>query len=304
MIERKLMNQNVAVLSAKKKNQNVKSARKDKERHLTKWTWRWMKVHFHYLSYVFDESYLTPKQKVLSAKIGRKIARFAKTREQYRYPIAPTNTRDLGGYKTKDGHTVKTGLILRSDNLSQMQPQGKDLLKEMKVNQILDLRSLRESAFHPDNTRLDIPVIHDPVYTQKGVNRSRNRTFRYGVIYRYHTLFLTNQHAQRAYHNAFKLLLSDHKGATLYHCVEGRDRTGLVSVLLLSALGVNKKMIFKDYLLTDYYAHTKPYYRQKLQLQCFYKAIDNYYGGMRKYLHHIGVSDHDIIKLRKMYLTK
>lgn len=49
----------------------------------------------------------------------------------------------------------------------------------------------------------------------------------------------------------FKVLLTTTNGATLFHCTAGKDRTGFAAFLILSALGVPRETIIKDYLLTN-----------------------------------------------------
>lgn len=273
---------------------------KSNEKKYTPWTAPWMHIHFHYTGYIEDDSHLSPVEQEKEPEVRKRVYSFAHQRKNYRYQLIANNARDLGDYYTKDGHKTKTGLLIRSDNLHNLDYFGAKVLQRLNVNNVIDLRSLHESHQAFDN----IPsyMIHNiPVYTAKGVNRSRNLTFRYGVIYRYGTLFLTNPHAQIAYKRALKSFAANN-GANLFHCVEGRDRTGLVAVLILSALNVDKQTIINDYLLTDYYAHTKPYIKQLEQIEHFYNEVNKLYGGIYGYLHYIGITSHDIHTLRAKYV--
>lgn len=279
----------------------VQTTKNYKLQKLTPWTAPWMHIKFHYAQFIEDDCKLTPEERAKEPEVRNRVIAFANQRKDARYKLIGNNARDLGGYETANGHHVKTGLLIRSENLHNLDDFGREILKKYNVKNIIDLRSIKESAHAADNVPSKY-VHHEPVYTAKGVNRSRNLTFRYGVIYRYGTLFLTNPHAQQAYYNTLKLI-EQTNSSSLFHCVEGRDRTGLVAVLLLTLLGVDKQTIINDYLLTDYYAHTKPYIRQLKQILHFYDCVDKYYGSIFGYLRKIGITSKDQEILQNKYVN-
>lgn len=285
----------MTLVKTKAKNINPKSINTS-----VPWSAAWMRIHFHYLDPIQDDFTLTKKEKIQDRDVHQRVQAFAAQRKNYRYQLVANNTRDLGGYYTKDGHQIRRRLLLRSDNLHHLDYFGGKVLQRLHLQNDIDLRSLAEIKNAPDLVNKQY-VRHEPVYTQKGVNRSRNKTFQYGVIYRYGTLFLTNPHAQAAYRNSFAII-AHAKGSSLFHCTEGRDRTGLLAVLLLVALGVDKQTIINDYLLTDYYAHTKPYIKQLEQINHFYHQAHLLYGNVWDYILHIGIPYNEIILLRKKYL--
>jgi hypothetical protein len=65
--------------------------------------------------------------------------------------------------------------------------------------------------------------------------------------------------ARTQYKKFFELLLAQNSGALLYHCSAGKDRTGVATALLLSALGVDRETVIKDYLLSAHYVADKYY---------------------------------------------
>lgn len=283
---------------------NEKQVKKQIENRYTPWSVPWMRIHFNYNGFIMDENYIPKHDYKFEKSLRLRITKFAKTRDDYRYTEIKSNSRDLGGYLTKDKkYRTKSGLLIRSNRLNDMSMLGKQMLKDLDVSKIIDLRDLHEAYNHPDDKSLDLSIDLDPVYTNKGVNRNRSDTFNYGVINRYHSLLFDNEHAMNAYNNVLHTFIYN-RGAVIYHCTEGRDRTGLVSALLLSALGVSKHTIFNDYLLTNYYTPARPFSRQYRQLQTFFNACNSEFGGVHGYLNALGVSDYDIKLLKNKFLEK
>ena len=243
-------------------------------------------------------------------RLKRQITKFAKVRQRYYYPQIAKNARDLGGYLTTDHQVVKPDCLIRSNNLHDWHSTNTRNLNRLRIKEIIDLRDAREinklpdpGEIHSTSNRLPVVFKRAPVYSLHGARMTRTKTDLDSEAYRYQGLFDTNPNAIRAYRKAFSIILKPHRGAILYHCIEGRDRTGLLSVLILTALGVNKREIADDYLLTDYYKHNHTYAYQLNELKDFYRVIDDKYGSVNNYLHHaVGLTHSRLIRLRHMYL--
>lgn len=124
----------------------------------------------------------------------------------------------------------------------------------------------------------------------------------------------------------FRELMDADGGTVLWHCVGGKDRTGMLSLLLLSVLGVDRETIISDYLLSnDYYADSiREIYDRTYQLtgsrslaedlsltrsvqrdwiEQAYATLESRYGSVDRYLHEvIGISDADFTALQDAYL--
>ena len=139
---------------------------------------------------------------------------------------------------------------------------------------------------------------------------------------------VTSPSAQKAFKNLFKTLLANTgDGAVLFHCAQGKDRTGLSAAFFLFALGVDEETIKKDYLLSK--EAMKPFIQVKIDqyskygmtdelrqnLHDLYTVDESYfdaamatikekYGNINNFLHEfISLSDADIAKLKDIYLT-
>ena len=69
------------------------------------------------------------------------------------------NTRELGGYKTTDGKSVKWGVLFRSDKLSDISLEDQKYLKNLGIQRIVDFRSKAEKTEDPESPATDC----DPV---------------------------------------------------------------------------------------------------------------------------------------------
>ncbi|MEC7957974.1 MAG: tyrosine-protein phosphatase, partial [Pseudomonadota bacterium] len=89
-------------------------------------------------------------------------------REDYRkLPFTGAhNFRDLGGYKTEDGRTVKWGKIYRSDNLHSLTDEDLKYMKRLNIKSVVDFRSLEERESEPDRLNPDMTQVLLPINFQ------------------------------------------------------------------------------------------------------------------------------------------
>ena len=200
------------------------------------------------------------------------------------------NTRDLGGMKTEDGHTIKTCRLIRSDSLSETTEEDKRILtEEYDLRQILDLRTLNELSEQAPARIEKVSWIHLPLLqggqpavieggnheentNTKGTsssssekdsseNASMASIFRDSIAQMNYDVpsamkgmyssVLSDDYSTAAIRKFFELLLACEEGSTLWHCTAGKDRTGILSFLLLGSLGVSHDDILADYLISE-----------------------------------------------------
>lgn len=161
-----------------------------------------------------------------------------------------SNFRDIGGYATSDGRTVRWGTIFRSGATPMLTEGDKAKVRALGLQNMLDLRSDEERQLAP--TKID------------GV---QYRTFGYSMMDMLDLKALP-RNGSEAYRNfprflapqmriLFSMLVRG-EGPLAYNCSAGQDRTGFATALILSALGVPREAIIKDYLLST--ASRRPQY--------------------------------------------
>ncbi|ANZ57445.1 protein tyrosine phosphatase [Fructilactobacillus lindneri] len=250
------------------------------------------------------------------------------------------NFRELGGYKTADGHTIKWHKLLRSGSLGNLNQKDLNFLENYGVRYDVDLRSDPEVADAPDQIQVGaIDYIFDPIFNEDRTDNSQdpddfrkiletNKTYGYDHMIDVYRQMVTHEYCRNAFHNLFMILLENKKDgqSVLFHCTAGKDRTGMSALLILSALGVDLETIKEDYILTnkvvkhiidakvedvkhqDFSPHAieslKTLYSVNMDfLNAAIAEINHRYNNMDNFLHEgIGLTDQNITDLKAIYL--
>ena len=158
------------------------------------------------------------------------------------------NFRDLGGYPTADGRLVRWRRMFRSDALHGLTATDVGRLRdEIGLATVVDLRSTAELRADGDGPLLRAGLAHHhvPLFDGDAV-RPEEMTAPITLADRYWLL------AQYAKPRIARVLtaLSESEGPAVYHCAAGKDRTGVISAVVLGALGVPDEVIVADYAAT------------------------------------------------------
>lgn len=162
------------------------------------------------------------------------------------------NFRDLGGYETGDGRRLRWRTLYRADTLHRIDGADLDRFLGLRLRSIIDLRSWGELQEHGRFRHADghLVVHHLPMVDSVG-GRARPNQFRSpprtaGEGY----IFMTDA-GRRSIGAAVRLLADPDRLPAVFHCTAGKDRTGVLAAIVLSAVGVPDRDIVADYMLTD-----------------------------------------------------
>jgi protein-tyrosine phosphatase len=158
------------------------------------------------------------------------------------------NFRDLGGYPTTDGRRTRWGRLFRADGLQRLTAADLEVLRPLGLRTVIDLRTVREleerGSFPLDLHPADfhhLPVI-DVTWARDEAHQGRNPVeflaSQYGAM-------LAEGEPRLA--DAFRVLATPDALPAVFHCAAGKDRTGLLAALVLSALGVPDELVAEDY---------------------------------------------------------
>ncbi|WP_455361031.1 tyrosine-protein phosphatase [Streptomyces sp. SYSU K21746] len=179
------------------------------------------------------------------------------------------NVRDLGGYHTYGGRTVRYGQVYRADALSELTDADLVTLSGLGLKQVVDFRVPLELQYDgADRLPAGLEVTsrpvtdsglygqlmaaigsRDPVKQEEILGDGKGAAFMRGV---YRT-FVTNPENRAQFGATLRDLADRRETPLLYHCTSGKDRTGWTSYVLLRALGVPAATAERDYLASNTY---------------------------------------------------
>lgn len=162
-----------------------------------------------------------------------------------------SNTRDLGGYLKKDGSKTKSKMYLRSDSLSGLNQEDKDYIYNYGVRLVVDLRTSSEIDKQPGSLigYKDIKYINIPLVDDINSNDFIGK-FPKSMAEMYIGLL---DHSQTLISSIFKEMAQFSDSCVLFNCSAGKDRTGVISMLLLKLAGVEDNVIVADYAKSEHF---------------------------------------------------
>lgn len=152
------------------------------------------------------------------------------------------NTRDIGGYATAGGRSVRWKTLYRSGQLSSLSAAGCEAFHALDLQRVIDFRNRLSSSslFGGDApcvvsttpvsllpVRLENDALALPAYVQGVMDNSES------------------------YRRAFEVIADPASLPLLYHCAAGKDRSGILAALLLTLVGVDRDTVVADYNLSN-----------------------------------------------------
>ncbi|MFV1960245.1 MAG: tyrosine-protein phosphatase [Acidimicrobiia bacterium] len=165
------------------------------------------------------------------------------------------NFRDLGGYASTDGRIVRTGRVFRSGYLAKSTDDDLATLTRLGIRTVVDFRSkLGLETFGSDRLPDGVEYVWIPIGSVDADPAIRH-AFETGRFSELPNLAAVNRVLIRenaAEFGQLMLLMADSPNLPLiFHCIGGKDRTGIAAALLLSILGVPWSLVRSDYLASN-----------------------------------------------------
>ncbi|HEY5501832.1 MAG TPA: tyrosine-protein phosphatase [Candidatus Anoxymicrobiaceae bacterium] len=180
------------------------------------------------------------------------------------------NARDLGGWTLADGTKIPYGRVYRSGRLSSVSAADLAKIRSLGIRTSIDLRSASEaliSGKDPGGAQGLSGTISAPMVGVASAGGYKD--------------IINNQKSSVA--TAFRALAKSSSYPLIIHCTAGKDRTGVVSALLLELLGVPRQQIVQEYLLSSNSGSVSADW-----LDAALNEVDAA-GGINKYLSGIGI---------------
>jgi protein-tyrosine phosphatase len=234
------------------------------------------------------------------------------------------NFRDVGGYKTTDGRSVKWGKVFRSADISHLTDKDVQVMESKHIHTVIDFRGVKEAQQAPDR----LPANTDYTLSPAGSD-SLPGAAQIAAMVREGGGFLekfygSTQYFGERYKPLFQKLVSmPEDQSLLYHCTGGRDRTGMATALFLYVLGVPQQKIEEDFVASNVYlapmnarmfagmqsatGMTEAQISQAMALRpellhVFFQSIRNKYGSVENFMQQeMGIGPKEIALLKQKY---
>lgn len=177
------------------------------------------------------------------------------------------NFRDLGGWRTADGRRIRSGRLYRSDALQRVTPADVKRLRDaIGLCTLVDLRSSHEVAREGRGLLEALPIAyhHLPFFDRPERDPGRGGFANLAEIYLAMLRF-----AREPIARALDALAAS-PGAAVFHCAAGKDRTGVLSAVILGVAGVGDEDIVEDYAYTR---HALPKILERLRASESYQYV-------------------------------
>jgi protein-tyrosine phosphatase len=190
------------------------------------------------------------------------------------------NVRDIGGYRTSDGLQVTRGRLFRGDALSQLTGPDAERLDGLGLRTVIDFRTPGEVLLAgADRLPCGVEFVRLPVgggdlgwiyeLIASGDHQRQRRELGEGraasLMVEINRGFVADARQREAFGAALRLMCAAGRLPLLYHCSSGKDRTGWMTAIVLTALGVPREVVLRDYLLSNDF-HRTEYQRLRYDL--------------------------------------
>lgn len=181
-----------------------------------------------------------------------------------------SNTRDLAGYRTAEGCSVRPGLLFRSGSLAAPTPRDAEILRSLDLRHAVDFRSADEVAatgenqFAPGVRTCHVPLLDegtqalataiqavlaggDPTLVEELLGDGKAKT----IAAQGPVTLVRSPEALEGFGATMRLLARAGAAPLIFSCTAGKDRTGIFAALLLRLLGVPEETVLADYELSN-----------------------------------------------------
>ncbi len=222
-----------------------------------------------------------------------------------------SNIRDLGGYETQEGNFTKANKYIRSSVLSKLNNADYKYIVDYGVKIILDLRTDFEKHHAPNCLKNDSYFQYYEIDLFKDLGEAKSMDDKYHDMGDFYIALLEQMKEQ--IYKVFHLFLVHPYECILFHCTSGKDRTGLISALLLDLAGCYEYDIVKDY--SESFENNQTMYEelikiipkedllsQPLYMMKLLNHLYENYGSAQNYLLEIGFTSEEVEELKNNFI--
>lgn len=234
------------------------------------------------------------------------------------------NVRELGGYPASNKKTTKTQAFLRSDDVTYLKESDIDYLLDYGVTSVIDLRSDYELERAPNPfANIDrVQFLHAPLLV---IDRDLMRgpevfidmfsKAEEGILAQMYVEILKDR--KESLRQIFEFIAKQ-EGCVLFHCTAGKDRTGVLAMLLLGLVEVDRADIIANYMVSEIYNEANSrkqvmnvplefpedlsFSRPQFIARAYDYVVDHY-GNIQNYLLSIGLTKEEIQRIKAKLIS-
>ncbi len=238
------------------------------------------------------------------------------------------NFRDLGGYRNRDGATVAWRRIFRSGDFRNITANDfAKIKKEIGLAAVIDLRTAEETEVQGkwNCTDFGIRYNHLPFPGGGGDKKEEARLLKEGVnLGQFYLHMISGKDFKKQIISALEIIANRDNYPLVFHCAIGKDRTGILSAILLSILGVDDAVIIEDYTYSgpsikklredmlknppkeDFIKRLPDHFWEAAPetMEIFLSGLKKKHGSIVRYLIDLGVDTYLIESIRKNLLVR
>lgn len=224
------------------------------------------------------------------------------------------NVRDLGGIPVQGGGQTAWRAFLRADDISKLSESDVRFLLDYGVTTVIDLRGPSEVLEKPDRLNKDIGVENHNFSFMENVDLSPEAQLKMAQEMQLGDLYVDLLKRKEIIRGIFEAIADAAPGCVLFHCAGGKDRTGVLAMLLLMLAGADKQDCQNNYSQTyinltrdgSLFENTlaqKPEFRNLMEsrpeyIEAAYQCVQAFRGGIEGYLQDCGVCAEHIRRVK------
>lgn len=190
------------------------------------------------------------------------------------------NLRSLDSLPARGG-VIRSGAVYRSARLTHMSPEDAEIIRALRLSTLIDVRVWLETVYEGGDSRAVTRVVPHRLALPMGASFLRSKTSRQ---------ILKGRISRVSVRRFFGILADAGAYPVLYHCALGKDRTGMLTALLLELLGTPRVVIMDDYIASGRDMRSS-------RLQTLFTEVDRQ-GGIEPFLRGYGVTDPELAAIR------
>ncbi|MBT3319804.1 MAG: tyrosine-protein phosphatase [Clostridia bacterium] len=234
------------------------------------------------------------------------------------------NFRDLGGYESSLGGTVKSGKLFRSDSLANLSDADIDIIIGKGIRTAIDLRTDFETSRGENRLKSADGATYYNISLMDNVHSNDYASFEKKMPKSMKALYLDLlDNSAEAIIMIFDTILRRSANGVVFNCTAGKDRTGVIAALILDLMGVSHHNIVENYTATqqlmepvfesvmkhykDSTGREMPKYlleARRESIVAFMSHLHNKYNGARDYLLDNGFGEEKIARFMNVYLER